>query len=673
MNWKKHQIFAALLVGLLLNVSNGPSRVEAQISGDNRAFERVECWFDSPVPVLPGPDLECGYVSVPERHAQPDGRIIRLPVAILKAASDAPHPDPLFMAQGGPGGDAFEIFPILVSQSADALNRDIVIFNQRGTRYAEPSLLCTESFDISAEILHLTSEEADARSLVALSDCYKRLTNEGVDLSAYNSIENAADVEAIRMALGYDEYNFYGVSYGTLLGLHLMRDQPAHLRSVILDGVVPTDVNFIPQIAANTDRVFTKVIQACENDRTCAMDYPKLEERFFGLIDKMNSDPITMTIKDPATGSSVKAQLDGDTLVDVLFQAFYLPDSYALFPKLVTNLEQGDFTFIRGIWPLFAFDRTISEGMYFSVICAEDADFNPSDANLAGIRPYFANGAHSEMQSYLDACQIWQVEQLPSVVDEAVISDIPALLLSGYYDPITPPLFAETVAKSLSNAFLFEQPTGSHGVAFDNACTNDIVRQFLEEPAQSPDFSCKDEIIPTEFVDADALSFPFLAEVSQLSDVMWRQLGLATLFLTGVLTSFLILPLVWLIGFLRRRDPLHQITQSPSRRLKWAGGILILLFGLLALVFVSGATVYTIQSLFNGLASIFALPGAAMPFFYVPPILVLIAMAIIVVAFIAWRRKAWSIWMRMYYGFLAICALGYVIVLGMGGMMTVLL
>ncbi len=673
MNRKKDLLLIALLAGLLLTIINGPSYVAAQVSGLSDKFERTTCWFDNPIPLIPGPDLECGYVTVPERHTQPDGSIIRLPVAILRATTDTPHPDPLFLAQGGPGGDAFEIFPVLVSQSANALNRDIVIFNQRGTRYAEPSLLCTESFDVSAEILSLSPAEADAQSLAALSACFERLKNEGVDLSAYNSVENAADVEAIREALGYDEFNFYGVSYGTLLGLHLMRDQPQNLRSVILDGVVPTNVNFIPHVAANTDRVFTKVIQACENDAMCAAEYPHLEKRFFDLVEALNKSPVTTTLKDPETGNSVQALLDGDTLVDVLFQAFYLPDSYAFFPKLVANLEQGDYTFIRGIWPLFAFDRTISEGMYFSVICAEDADFVPSDANVDGIRPYFAEGAHGEMQSYLDACAIWQVDQLPSSVDDAVTSDIPALLLSGQYDPITPPEFANVAAESLLNAYTFEHPTGSHGVAFDNTCTNDVVRQFLENPAQSPDMSCIESIIPTEFVETDALSFPFLAEVSQLSESMWRQLGLATLFLFGVLSSFLILPLVWLIGLLRRRDPLQQIKQSSSRRLKWIGGFLMLLFGLLAVVFVSGTTFYTFQSLFNGLASIFTLSGAVIPFFYIPLILVLIAVSMLFVVFISWRRKTWSIWMRLYYSFLAICAVGYVIVLAMGGMLTVLL
>ena len=280
----------------------GSAHAQSKPSDSGDAFEPTECWFDSPIPLLPSPEFDCGYVKVPEQHADPDGPTIRLPVAILRTTSDDPRPDPLFMAQGGPGGDAFEIFPIVIGQLADSLGRDIVIFNQRGTQYAEPNLMCTESFEAAAEILALAGDEADARALEALSECYDRLSGEGINLSAYNSLENAADVDAIREALGYEEYNFYGVSYGTLLGLHLMRNHPDHLRSMILDGVVPPDVNFIPQVAANTDRVFTEIIQTCENDLACRSEYPNLEERFFNLVDELNQTPEMLKIKDPKTG-----------------------------------------------------------------------------------------------------------------------------------------------------------------------------------------------------------------------------------------------------------------------------------------------------------------------------------------------------------------------------------
>ena len=661
-------LILALACLTVLLAGSAPSFVTAQEAG---SFEPAQCWFDKPIPFFPGPEFECGYVIVPERHENPDSPTIRIPIAISRAESNNAKPDPLFLAQGGPGGDAFEVFPIMLGASSVWQDRDVVVFNQRGTRYSEPDLSCTESFDGAADLLSMPADEADEQSLVFLQTCYDRLIADGVDVSAYNSIQNAADVNAIRQALGYDEFNFYGVSYGTLLGFHLLRDHPEHLRSAILDGVVPTDLNFTHKVAANTDRVFTEIFQNCLQDPACSSQFPDLEARFFNLVDELNASPRTVSLKDPETGQTAQAQLDGDTLVDVLFQAFYLPDSYAYFPKLVTNLEAGDLTFIEGIWPLIAFDRTISEGMYFSTICAEDADFDPAGLSLDGVRPYFADSADEDLQSYSDACEIWQVSRLPSVVNDPTIGDTPVLLLSGHYDPITPPYFAEVAADSLPNDTHVIDPTGSHGVAFGDLCLDSIIGQFLDAPDESPDTSCLVAIEPKQFAPVDALSFPFVGELNQLSDALWWQLGLATLFLSIVLSAFVVLPLAWFIRTLSTKQ--QPVESSSSKRLRRVGGLLAILFGFVALFFVGGAAYFTFEALFTGLANIFAISSAATPFFTLPYLLLLLAAAMVTVAILAWRNGYWAAWARIYFSLVSVAAVAYVIVLGVGGMLSVLL
>ncbi len=672
-NLRTIAVIIGILILLSIKLSAGFDRIAALESSEENNFTREECWFESPLPLLAIQEFECGYVSVPLRHNQPEGTQISIPVAIIRASTENPFPDPLFLAQGGPGGDAFDVFPILIGSITQELNRDIVIFNQRGTRYARPSLLCTESFAASSELITLPPEVAEEQSLISISNCYSRLISEGIDLSAFNSLENAADVDAIRQALGYDEYNFYGVSYGTLLGLHLMRNHPEHLRSVVLDSVVPPNINFIPQIAYNMDRVFTNIINTCNEDPQCASEYPNLEERFFTLVDSLNESPITLSIKNSSSGERVNAYLDGDTLIDVLFQSFYLPDSYAIFPKLIDNLENGDFTFIQGIWPLFAFDETLSEGMYLSVICSEDADFEAQDAEIEGIHPYFADSAPDDLQSYLDACEIWQVDLLPDTVDDAVASEIPTLLLSGHYDPITPPEFAEIAAQTLDNSYIYVGSTSSHGVAFDNDCTNQIVLRFLAEPTRQPDMNCRDDISFAPFIQSDALSFPFLAEVNQLTPSMWWQLGLGSVFLLGILSSFIVLPIIWLIGLVQKPAHSQKERKEKYRLQKWLVAIMILIFGLLAVIFVIGTTIFTVQSLFSGLAGIFALSGDAAPFFIIPYILIIIAISVLIITSITWYKRAWSIWIRIYFSFVVICAIGYILVLAEGGMMSVLL
>ena len=297
------RLVAVLLLPLLLIGALPAAAQEAP--GD---FIQSDCMFggiDLGLTKIGGESLgfECGYVVVPERHANPDGPTIRIPVAVRRATAPNPHPDPLVLAQGGPGGDAFEIFTLLVPSTDIAANRDIIIFNQRGTPYAEPELSCPETAAVLPQTLAATEEEGNRLYNEALSACFERLQSEGIDLSAYNSLENAADVPLVVQALGYDEYNFYGVSYGTLLGLHLMRNHPEGLRSVILDSVVAPDINFLSEVPASENRVLDEVFAACEADPDCREQYPNLEERFFNLVRQFDDKPVTLQLRDPETGN----------------------------------------------------------------------------------------------------------------------------------------------------------------------------------------------------------------------------------------------------------------------------------------------------------------------------------------------------------------------------------
>ena len=451
------------------------------------AFIPSACMFegvDLGLTTLDGAALgfECGYVVVPERHSEADGATIRIPVAVRRATAADARPDPLLLAQGGPGGDAFGVFSLLVPNTEIAANRDIVIFNQRGTPYAEPDLSCPETEAILPQMLAASEEIGQQLYDEAIDACYARLRGEGIDLSAYNSLENAADIPLIARALGYETYNFYGVSYGTLLGLHLMRNHPEGLRAVILDSVVPPDINFISEIPASEDRVLSEVFAACEADPACREQYPDLEERFFTLVRQYNENPVTLALANPDTGERYDAYMDGTTLRSILFQLLYVPRMSAVFPKMVADLEKGDTRYIESMWPLLVFDQLVSEGMYYSVICAEDADIDVAAIPLESLRPEIGETARDDIQSYVDACARWQVELLPPAIDDPVISDIPTLLLSGRFDPITPPAFAAAAAARLSNATVLVDPTASHGVAFFNPCVNGIISEFLDDP-----------------------------------------------------------------------------------------------------------------------------------------------------------------------------------------------
>jgi pimeloyl-ACP methyl ester carboxylesterase len=635
------------------------------------AFEAGECTFDSPLPRFLEQNVACGFVTVPVRHADPSGPSLRLSVAIYKSTGPDPAPDPLFLAQGGPGGSTIDGFHLLMLNSQLRQERDIVLFDQRGTLYTEPNLICSELIAAIPEILPLEREEAEARSQAALRACHQRFRAERIDLSAFNSLENAADVEAVRLALGYETINFYGVSYGTLLGLHLMRHHPQHLRSVILDSVVPPQTNFLTEVPASTERVFAQFFATCQADPACQARYPELETQLFDLVDRLNETPLRLTLTDPETGQQTQARFAGDDLLDLIYQIFYIPQGYAVTPKVVELVAGGDTTFIEQIWPLIIFDRTFSQGMYFSVICAEDADFSPANLVLSGVRPRFAETAAADAQEILDICAYWNVTPLPASVDAPVMSQIPTLLLAGQFDPITPPSFAATAAETLAHSYLVVVEHGSHGVAVGtDECVDEIMAQFLNDPGQHPDTLCLARTEPLTFVTEEIVSLPMIGRINRLDDGVLQEIGLAALFLGGVLSAG---PL-WLIVFVIRLFRANAAQPGPTHRgLRWTIRALILLFGGLASLFVTGLTALIVNLLLadTNLAILSAVPAWSAPLFLIPPLLLLLALGLTLAVAWQWLGEGGSLWGRIYHTFLAGCALAYVAVLTASGLLTV--
>ena len=237
--------------------------------------EPASCWMELPDGVTEGQNLDCGYLIVPEDRSDPNSPTIQLAYAVLYAPADNVKPDPVIYLAGGPGGNA-------VGDLEGWLNtpylqdRDLILFDQRGTGYSEPTLNCPEA------------EQGEDNATQA---CHDRLVSQGVNLQAYNSAENAADVADLQVALGYDEWNLYGISYGTRLALTVMRDHPEGVRSVVIDSVYPPEVNSWEEYGQNTADEFNKLFQGCAADAQCNDAYPDLEQTFYTTVDQLNAEP----------------------------------------------------------------------------------------------------------------------------------------------------------------------------------------------------------------------------------------------------------------------------------------------------------------------------------------------------------------------------------------------
>lgn len=662
---------AALLILTLLPIR--PARA-ASPRQDVPRFEVDRCAFGGdfqlPGGAREGENVDCGWLIVPEEHARPDGPTLRLAVVIIRTQDPNPAPDPLVMLQGGPGGSSIDVFLSylfgLTGRSPLLGNRDIILFDQRGTLYSEPSLQCPELIDLTEELIdeRVTIEESEQRTLEAYAACHARLVSRGLNLAAFDSVENAHDIEALRVALGYDQINLYGVSYGTQLALHTMREHPAALRAVILDSVSPLQLNFIPQVPRSMQRAFDTLFAACAADAECNRAYPELEQRFYDLVDQLNREPLRLPITDAETGITYDAVLDGDTLINLLFQFLYASEAIPALPKMIDELRTtGDSPLLRVFWPILAFDRTFSGGMYNAVICAEDADFTEADLAMQDVRPELQKVNAGTARYFAELCQEWAVPPLPASVDDPVVSDIPTLVFNGQFDPITPPAFGELAAQTLSRSQVVTFPTTAHGSALAGECPATILYAFLDDPTAPADTSCIDAKPRVVFFTPRTIVmtpvFQRLVFESSTSDLVL--LGLLALGTLWLLTPWVVYPLAWLIGRLRRRTTEQPLREQLGR---WLARGLALVAGALAAVFIIGVVAAAGYTLFNDqFLLLYGLPRWAMIFFVLPPLLIVVAVLMVIRAVFSLRDRGWGAAGRLYYAALTLGLIVYMALL----------
>ena len=457
--------------------------------------------------LVEGEDLVCAYVSVPERHERPGGDRIRLAVATFRSTATEPAAEPLVLERGGPGESTLGTFiPALASPIGERLRarRDLVLVEQRGTFYSQPSLSCPEwNAEMEARLpLRLTSTEERTRDLESIHSCYRRLLAEGIDLSAYNSLENAADIPFVLTSLGYDTFHLFGTSAGTLLAQHILRDYPGRLRSVILDSPLPLDARPYAEFVIGATQSLERRFEACEASAGCRARYPDLGAELLAAIERFNSQPVSVEVPHPQTGATFEILLTGDRLGELVYNLLSDTETVPVLPLLTRMLAEGDLSLLSSYGAALFPPPTFSRGMQYSVLCAEEIDFTADEIELAGMWPEFERiVAGIWPHKLLEGCGFWQVEELLPLANLPVESDVPTLVISGEYD-ILPADYGPKVARSLSSAYVVTVPGAAHTPSGSGDCALSLVEGFLADPGGPLDQTCLGEI-ETRFVTED--------------------------------------------------------------------------------------------------------------------------------------------------------------------------
>ena len=648
-----------------------PPRPAATAIPTTDTVEPAPCPMD--VPEQDAERVRCGILTVPERRdpgADP-ARVIRLPFAIVASTSADPAADPLvFPTSGGPGGRSLSALWLFLGYAGWATDdRDVILLEQRGDALSDPTLACPETgpeaFIVDGR--RLAGKDAAEVQAAGLTACRDRLVAAGVDLSAYTSAASAADLADLRTALGYDRWNLYGVSYGARLSLTAMRDRPEGLRAVVLDGAYPPNLDSHELRPAGFVGAVDALIAACAADADCGTRYPRLRQQLLDALDRAARTPYELTVRDPANGGPVTIALDDRDLAYGLFNALYDAGSIRILPFVIDRLAQGDDDVLVPLAQqnLDAADA-ITAGQNLSIECAEEYPFESVDEMTAayGADPLAEHLRPDDPADETADCGIWGVPALSDVETQPVTSAIPTILMVGGYDPIAPLAWSEAAAVGLSDSRIYVFPTMSHGSVWQSwvdGCPASIAQQFLTDPTAEPDASCISAMAPTDFLTTSDIR-PTSAVYRAESDLVQGRQPLQAGFAIGALAVF-VLTLVYAAAYALLRAA-RRTEEAPAGSVLTAttasGGYLV--FAALLTWIVLSA---------DPLVLGFGIPPLAWLVFLLPMAALAIAVLLVVLLVLAWRRDEGSRLHRIVFSITAVAAIAFGVWLLVRGLLIV--
>ena len=343
MTWSRWLLWPVLLapaIWWIWQVLHAPPPALTLANGAR--LEWVDCWFDRPL----WRPMHCGrFHTAPESGMTPAS--FSLPVVYLPGPPWERAPAPIQYIAGGPGGAAWleaeEIGFWLEWIDMTDWPGDLVLYDQRGVGLSEPSLDCPELRALRRELLPLPlpSEEAYRRVRDATRRCHDRLLGEGYALDRFTTVRNAADAIDLMLALGYAQWDVYGVSYGTRIALEMMRQAPEALRSAVLDSPYPPQVNAELSDAWLLNRAFELFGRICELAGRCTEGPAVLADRLDNALSRVERELLRLSVRDPKTGRDFAVVYDHEDVAWLLFEAFYQWDAIPDLPASIASLAEG--------------------------------------------------------------------------------------------------------------------------------------------------------------------------------------------------------------------------------------------------------------------------------------------------------------------------------------------
>ncbi len=413
----------------------------------------------------------CGYLVVPENRQNPAGRSMRLPYIYVESSNPNKEPDPVLYTGGGPGVSSLHPVTSIARRSL-LRDRDYIAFEQRGTHFASPNLEC-DGEGQAVQQAYLEHRSIDGAALNSVKACHDKLLKSGIDLSAYNTDESAADIEDLRRLLHIDSLNLMGISYSGGLMMAVLQKYPQHIRSLILDSPLPEFVNIDEQELAN----FNEALSAAIGDRALL---DRFHSYFSGLDGK--TFKLSYQMKD---GRAVQLDYGRSELLSILHGKIEDYDGIKELPQIISDMVDGrQDAYLKSYFDgVFSGGGSIS-GMRLSVYCSDKMAFEDPALikQQETVMPWLA-GFHVN-DVYGAMCDAWPVKPIAASTKKPYYSNVPVLLGAGGLDDACRPLYNDLIHHYFPNSHRLLFTRRLHGPLLNSLEGDGYIGSFLNQPMQ---------------------------------------------------------------------------------------------------------------------------------------------------------------------------------------------
>lgn len=461
---------------------------------------------ESPFPnskFLVGENIQWGNLIVPENWESLKGEV-KIAYAVLNNKKSKNNFEAVVFIQGGPGASGTETIWQWVNHPIREY-KDIILFDIRGTGLSEPRL-CP---DLGKKILEILSknqkeEEDEKEKINAVISCKTDLISKGVDISSYNSLAIAKDMNALKASLGYKKWSVYGVSYGTHVAQVYASNYPNDIESLILDSPISSIGSYYEK---NTDGFMSgllKVFKKCKDDPACNSSYKDLDTMFFDVIKDLEINPITVKVDDKFLKSG-EFTFNSEDFKIVIQQALYHKQMIEVIPLLISQFKVRNKKALSNLVPSFASLLSMDYGVYYCFSCEEVLPLNDiSKFNKESSKYEGLDGGVAFYESDFMVCEKWGKIERDSLFmmnnsTKNLKRNIPTVIISGEYDPITPSSNGSELSTKLTESKFLEIPTYGHSASFTQKGSK-LVSDFLSDVDIKSDTKLFSDIKPVHLV-----------------------------------------------------------------------------------------------------------------------------------------------------------------------------